>query len=669
MIRTRSVALSRFATAAACVALLGCETSEQLDDATGADAGTIYDAGVSDAGDVGVEDTHDDAGDATPWAFCEGTTAHRYDPFKADELLLFPDDIYTVLDPDSPTGVRVNLDEESAPWVAEVPTLLRSVVTDAQVLSGFGSNAAVVLRFDAPVTSWPRSAEGSQTSPALYFLDLSTSPPTRVPYEVAVGDDGLDAMVWPLRPLTLGAQHALILTNAQRADDGQCVRPSEATRALLLGADAQTNDRAARAATAWTAALEAMRISPQTVSAITTFTVHDDLGPLVAAADDIRAQAPAEWGETTCEAWREGLRCETSVKTRDYRAEGYIRDGAPHGSWTLPTTVWLPPGPGPFPVLYFGHGLNDSRGSGQSVANVVGPLGIAVIATDALGHGDHPTYPENSPLPALDFLGIDLSSLSLQTLRLRGNFNQTNLDRLQVLHTALAHTDVNGDGAADFDPERVAYWGISLGGMLGSGFAALSADLDVAILSVAGGRLLTFATDTEQVASAMPALIQVIGSKALFERLLAVAQCLVDPADPATMAATILSGTLHEGTGPSVLFPVALRDETVPPATGRALARALGAPQVGEVFDPVAVIPLGEAPVLGNAGSETQTAAYMQFDRVTRGGTQVPATHGNMPLSLEAKEQAVHFFQSWLETGVPEIIDPYFVLGTPALLE
>lgn len=602
-----------------------------------------------------------------PFAFCEGGTHHRYDPFEAEELLLFPDNAYLREDETSPTGWRVDLEESRAPWIAEVPQLLENVTNDMQVLSGFGSNAGIVLRFDAPVTGFPPLAEGSATMPGVYLVDLSTSPPTRIPYEYVNNDQGLDAILWPLRPLALGVQHALIITTDFNADDGGCIAPSDATQAILEDPSQFDDARAQRLSDEWHVALRAMRIAPDNVSAITTFRVHDGLGPMVDAAAAIHANEAATWGPTTCEPWGEGRRCETSIVAEDYRENRFVQSAIPQGEWTLPVTVWLPGGPGPYPVLFYGHGLNGERGQGREVAEEVATLGMAVIASDAMGHGDHVTAPEGSALPALDFLGIDLSEVRLEALALRGNFDQTVLDRLQVIRSAVQHTDIDSDGVSEFDGDNVAYWGISLGGMLGSGVTALSQDIDISILSVAGGRLLTFATDTQQVDDAMPLLLSFIGSEALFQRLIPVAQSLVDPSDPATFATGILRGAFHDSDPPHVLLPVALKDETVPPSTGRALARALGAPHIGEIFEPVA-IPRGNAPIRGNIDGET-TAGFMQYDRVIRRGEPVEASHGNMPVSDEALEQNLHFLQTWLMGATPELIDPYFVRGTPALVE
>lgn len=650
---------SRLATLAACVLISACS-----DDA---DSGTA-DAGVADAvlDTATGADTGADGGDADasmdvapPPDFCEGETTLRYDPFGSTELLQFPDDVWTVDDPDSPTGRRLLVNEET-PWLEEVPNLLRSVAGDLNALSGFGANGAVLFRFTAPPGDIPSGEVGSVTSDAIIFADLSTTPPTRVPFDAVLGDEGHDLFLEPLVTLRRGARHAVVITNTLVDASGGCIAPSEATR------DAITDD-GARQHQAWAAALTALELDAADVSGMTTFTVHDDLGVVAEAASRARDEAFTWVNAPVCSTDGEAQTCELSFDPWDFRDERHVETAAPKARWTVDVTVWLPAdSDGPVPVALYGHGINDRRQSGAAVARRLNPMGIAVVAADALSHGTHPTASDGSTLAALDFLGIDLEEILVDPLRLRGNFEQTVLDRIQLVEAIRQNPDVTGDGLPDLDIERAAYWGISLGAMLGAPFAALSPDMHAVVLSVGGGRLLTFATDTAQVARFRPLIGNIVGSEELFLRLLPVAQTVVDAADPATYGVEILAGTLHDGAGPSLLFPVATEDDTVPPATGRVLARSIGAPQLGEAFFDVETLPLVEGPVSANISAD-QTAAYYQTDRVSSGDGVTAATHDNAPLSPELAAQATHFLSAIIDGSVPEIIDPLRELETPPL--
>jgi len=663
--------------AALLVSTLGaCGSDDGPDEAdTGADAAA--DTGGDAQHDASPGDDAMPSGDATPGDegseilfpdvdWCDGTTVFRYDPLVAEELLAFPDDIYSVVDASTPTGRRLDGSETHTPWTKELPALLRSIALDMGTLSGFASNGGLVIRFTAPVAeALPAGEAESMASAGLVLADLSTEPPTRIPYEARSSDGGLDVILWPLQPLRRGGRHALVVTTALQADDGGCIAPSEATRAMLAGG---APARLAEAGVWARDALDALELELADISGIVTFTVHDDVAPVVAAAAAVTDAGSDGWTSAACEDGESRRTCEVSFTASDFRGDRYVSSDRIAATWELTATLWLPVGDGPFPVVVYGHGINDSRASGRGVADLLNPLGIAVIANDALWHGQHPTASGDGSLAALDFLGIKFTPLGVDPLTLRGNFDQTVLDRLQLIEAIRETPDVDGDGIADLDIDRVGYFGISLGGMLGAGFAALSQDVSAVVLSVPGGRLLEFVSGSSIIASFLPALRNIIGSEELFTRLVPVAQALVDPSDPATMGALILADRPFGDTPPSLLMPVSVFDETVPPPTGRALARAVGLPQTGPVFYDVEVIGTVDAPVSGNVAGGEATAAYFQLDRVTSGDGVERSNHNNTPLGREGAEQARHFMQTWLD-GRPEIIDPYATLGTPPLSE
>jgi len=229
--------------------------------------------------------------------------------------------------------------------------------------------------------------------------------------------------------------------------------------------------------------------------------------------------------------------------------------------------------------------------------------------------------------------------------------------------------DVDGDEHPDLAVDDLFYYGISLGGMMGSSLLALSEDFDAGILAVAGGGLLTFITDNSQVAPLKPVIMDLAGGEANFQRLLTVIQPLIDAADPATYAAITTGTRVNDGLAPDVFLQVALEDEQVPPATGRALARALWASHVRPVAGPVDLLEVEDAPLQGNRNDGDTTVAYFQLDRVTEGDTVAPARHNNTPFSPEGALQAVEFFESALRDGLGRVIDPYSELATPALEE
>lgn len=294
-------------------------------------------------------------------------------------------------------------------------------------------------------------------------------------------------------------------------------------------------------------------------------------------------------------------------------------------------------------------------------------MGLAVVAIDTVEHGEHPTS-EGGELQALPFLGVDLSEVTFDLTTLRGNFNQTAFDRLQLLELLHTDADIDGDGVDDLDLDQMSFLGISLGGMVGPALLSLTDDFHAGAMPVAGGHMVAFAVEGEVFELVLPFFESVAGSAEAFERYLLVGQMIVDPGDPATWAAHVLHDRLVEGRVPDVLLPVSKVDRTVPPPAGRALARGLGVPHLPPVVEAVDGLEVSEeAPLVGNL--DGISGAYFQLDRITSGDGVAPSDHNNAPWSPEGTQMLRTFFQAWLDGGPAEIIDPYEALGTPPLAE
>ncbi|MCB9780936.1 MAG: hypothetical protein H6742_20375 [Alphaproteobacteria bacterium] len=620
---------------------------------------------LPDADSGGGTDSGPD--EVAPPEWCDGATAHRWDPWDADDVELFPDGLLEVPDPSTPTGRGIDLSVDRAPWVAELPPLLAPAVEAGEDLSGFGTQGAVLLRFTAPVSDAPVSVEESLDGPWM-LVDLAAG--ERVPYQAEVLEDGLTVLIWPLRPLARGTRHAFVLTTEASADDGGCVAPADATRALLFGAEALDDPLMADAATRYRDAVEALGLRPDDISVITVYTTHDDVDVARQLAAEV-PDHPVEWiGAPSCSDDGALLRCEARLTVLDHRnALGLIDAGVEPVEAEIPVTIWLPNREGgPWPVVVYGHGLGSRRSEGSLVAEAMGEDGYAVVAMEAVEHGDHPSASGGSSSDdAMRFLGIDLSTVSLDARAIRGNFDQTNLDRLRLVQLLKTHPDLDGDGIPELDADHIGYLGVSLGAVLGPQLLALSPDLEGGVLSVGGARLITIVTDTTQLADYIDLIAALVGSVERFDRLTAVAQHIVDPADGGTYAPHVLRDRWDGRPGIDLLLQVARDDEVVPRTSGYALARALDLPHMEPVVEPVELLQTIDAdPVVGNL-PDGGTAAFFQFDRVSRDGVVQNATHVATPKSDEGTLQMQHVLSTWVRGGPVEIVDPYEALGTPPL--
>ena len=640
----------------------GCDDDTATPDPRPADGSTPLE------NDAGTIDATPPPADSEPaMEVCNDGVNQLYAPFESPELQTFPDVLLTEDDPSTPTGLRLIGDTTQFPWLANLPGLLQPVANQLSGLSGFATNGALMFRFDASIAPPTESVSTSLTTSDLQLYDLGTTPPTRVGYRGRLADGERTLFVQPVRPLRPGQPHLLVMTDDYLAAEASCIKPSPFMSSVLAGGELPPKQ--ARLATLLGDALSAVEVRASQVVAASTFTTQADLDVMYAVARDIKTRQFSWRGMPECEDRGPMRYCVGAFKVWDYRAEKQIEGPTPSGQQFVPVQTWIPKNAdGPVPIIVYAHGLNSEAATARYLAADAARLGFGIVATDAVYHGQHPSRDDDAGIPALQFLGLDLTLLQLDPMVLRGSFNQTTAERLQLLQLLRTQPDVDGDGSDDIDSTQIAYYGLSLGGMLGPSLTALDDGIGAAVFAVAGGRLLDFATQTGQVDAFRPVIDDLAGGPDRLERLLPVAQTLVDAADPATYGAHVLRDR-RDGSDqhPEVLMPVAVFDDTVPPSTGKALARAMGLTHVKPIYEEVATLEVVDAPFRGPDEEVADTAAFFQYDRVTLNGNVVRVDHNNLHSSDEGRLQIMGFLGRWQETGNAEVIDPYGEIGTPPL--
>jgi len=144
-----------------------------------------------------------------------------------------------------------------------------------------------------------------------------------------------------------------------------------------------------------------------------------------------------------------------------------------------------------------------------------------------------------------------------------------------------------------------------------------------------------------------------------------VIQTVVDASDPAVWGSHLIQNRLDDNVAPDLLLPVSLKDDDVPPAAGRALARGIGLPHLKPIAENVSLLEVKEGPLHNNL-IHGVTGAYFQFDRITSDDGVIESSHGNLPWSPEGKWMTQQFFESYLH-GETEIAEPYSALETGPL--
>ena len=184
-------------------------------------------------------------------------------------------------------------------------------------------------------------------------------------------------------------------------------------------------------------------------------------------------------------------------------------------------------------------------------------------------------------------------------------------------------------------------------------------------LQEGGGDLPVFSTDTTTVDSLDTVLEFLIGPPDVFDRMLPVLQTGVDSSDPAIWATHVLRDRFDQHPIPDLLFPVCVEDDTVPPATAKALAHGLNIPHLKPVLDPVPMLEVQRSP----SRKLTEWVPPVPISSLIESHKMMPSYHQittTFPVVPKQYGCSSTFWKTHL-LGETEIRDPYAELGTPAL--
>ncbi|HJK89243.1 MAG TPA: hypothetical protein RMH26_00810, partial [Polyangiaceae bacterium LLY-WYZ-15_(1-7)] len=517
------------------------------------DAGPAPDAGpTADASAPGC----------ATWTFAPGT----------GDLSTFPNPEMLAEDAETPTGFRFAVTRDAFPVIEEYGSYEQLFTDQLGDLDGFGVNAAAFARFSTPFDPDALPAFAGADDARLGLLALpADGAPTLVDVEVRTTDRDETLFLIPQTPLPEQAWAALFVTrDLADATVAGCMEASAPLVDALAAPDAET----ARALEALTE-LGAIG-SPDDLAALVVYPTQTITADSVAVAEHIAARPDEDFAltESECEVESDGLRhCVARFPAADYRdPDGVLRDAEPEAEWELELHVWLPPADAgfeaPYPTALFGHGITASAaGHPRTLAVNAGPRGIAVVGVSAVLHDGHPTGP-SPPLSGLDatlaFLAADPETQQFEGLLARDHFRQSTFDKLHVARLLQTGPDFDGDGEPDVDGERLAYVGVSLGGIMGGELLALTDAFSISILGMPGGRISQLITDPMGgFALVRRALIPREWRQGQEDRAFPIIQTILDRGDAASWAQHILARRVNDTEAPHVLIHVAKDDGIV----------------------------------------------------------------------------------------------------------
>ncbi len=645
------------------LALVGCgddEPNNQTNPAMDMDV----DEGEDDADlpDVQEDAEQDAEPDAPCGVECEPSPISIQDP-TTGQLHAYPDDFWTVEDPQQPSGVRVNVTLENMISILDFPASYQSVFTDLSLLDGFGTSAGGFFRFSKTLdpASIPSGGATTESDSPVIFGALGPDGFEPVPVEIKMTDDDQTVVFRPMVPLPAASRAVAALTTAVVGVDGEPIEAGEYTRAML---DGNVPEGVEHLQGRYGEAVEALVASGRIdgadeIGAMTVFTTQSIVQDNLQIAQDIQARQYEVAERLGCTPRANDLRCTITFEVNHYRDELARARTEPQGSYTLSAEVFMPTdrSDGPAPVVIFGHGLGGDRGQARRLAEVMAPLGLASVALDAPEHGEHPAKSGGDGVLGLArFFGFD-DLFNMSAFRLRDNWSQATHDKLALVELLKSGVDVDGDGEIDLEQGPFLYLGASLGGIMGTEFLALSPDVEAAILIVPGARI----TDIMQFGETFGPILRILTPAGVtpgdVDRFWPVLQSAVERGDGVNFARHVLEDRLV-GQAPSVLLGVVPDDDIVPEVTHIALARAMGVVHVEPVVRPVELLEVVPAPMSGNIAPGV-TGAFLQFDFLDSGPDAEPSNHGDIAESPAGVRTWLHFMRTHREDGQAEVIDPY----------
>lgn len=536
--------------------------------------------------------------------------------------LPFPSDEFTVADPSSATGRRVDIPADLLP-----ASLLSAFGPGAQPedasrgADGYSALTPVLFELDRAVAAGSIPRDGGDVV-AVYDVATGLRVPVRVELPVEAARHGApDTIVaaWPITRYEYGHTYIARINDAAAAVSGRLARAEGLANADDPNVEALHSAFSAIEGDHWEHVLSATQFTIRSQANATN--ALDQMNAVVRSQDhpikDLVVQLPFLIPNASAVV-------SGRVRLTDFRdADGVARVANGSSPTWVPFMMVLPEtaaGPGGAPVVIYGHGLTAAKETMIATASVNAARGMATIGIDVPNHGARQAGNGGYLLDIANSRHLGrLASMPLQGI----------VDQVSLLLAVQAHMgdlslvlpDLPGRTrlpAPALDVDHIYYEGTSMGGMLGAAFTALAPELDGSFLQVAG----TGIADTIYHSLLWVLFLGVVPSAANTGdaySLLGAATLLLDPADNVN----VLDRIREHGTPTFLVYGVG--DGVVPNYATDRMISLLDLPLVGPQIRPGelpfrtagATVPAdgyGFAQIWPNAAPDTQSfLAHLSF--------------------------------------------------------
>lgn len=556
-------------------------------------------------------------------------------------------DAATFFDHPWPSDLRKESDGtlrfEGFPNPMALPILESYVESMAGVLSGFSPAASGLLRFEVPldVASLPATPlDTLDPEASVQLIDVQPGSPSygeRHPIAIFFRRDagiywqGSTLAFMPAfgRPLRRDSRYALVVTNAVRGENGEAIRPARELAQALGLASADGAALSARGALEPVMQeLEALGLSKRDLVHLAVFTTNDPVKDTATIRDWVLASYPAP--EVRPDSWvvKDHRRGFMSVYEGMYGPSPDFQQGAiPFVSYgdggalsfdaagepvvqrdfdlrfalAVPDEDRCPMPEAGYPIVLYAHGTGGNYRSmlgKDDEAEALAARCIATMGIDQIFHGARPGA--NAGNVELLFFNVE------NPVAARANGPQSAIDVVQQARL-FTETRITIPASVSrwgkevrFDPERVAFFGHSQGGLNGPMFLAVDNQARGGVLSGSGSMIsITLLEKTKPVNVAGLVKSVFLGLKGVdadevnsFHPAMMLAQTIVDPTDPIHYVSSIASAPRAGFAPKSVLMTEGVNadftgDNYTPPHAIEVQAVAMGLPPQQPIIHPI----------------------------------------------------------------------------------